>query len=285
MRLFKLMIALLVVLIAARQALTQEEVVAQAYSTVNVRSGPGTEYDIIGQLNSGDQVPITGRSDDESNWLRIHFDSREGWVAYFTVTPLDDVSGLPIVQPLPLQTATPILLPSLTPTPLTTDIFVTAFRRVNVRSGPGMEYRRTGTLEPGTTADITGRSDDNQWLQVELDGEAGWVAYFVVSVTGTLDDVPVAEALTNAATQTPPAVEIVMRYNVNLREAPVHGAPILAVVPFGTTLQAEAVVEADSAGTWLRATYDGETGWLVRSLVAVEGILDDLPVIQSETLN
>ena len=37
------------------------DIVATAYQTVNVRRGPGTQYEIIGQLDGGDTVPVLGR--------------------------------------------------------------------------------------------------------------------------------------------------------------------------------------------------------------------------------
>src|SRR5690606_78806 len=101
MRFEKFAISLFVIsiILGIHGAIAQDEIIAQAYRTVNVRNGPGTEYAIIGQLNSGTQVQITGRSDTESNWLRIEFESREGWVAYFTVSVLGNAEQLPVVTP------------------------------------------------------------------------------------------------------------------------------------------------------------------------------------------
>lgn len=279
MRFPHIVIALFATLSIAGYAVMQQEAIAQAYRTVNVRSGPGTEYDIIGQLNSGDQVPVTGRSDVESNWLRIQFEGAEGWVAYFTITPLGNVSNLPVVEPRAVQTTLPIPIPvTQTPVSPSTDTFITAFRRVNVRSGPGLEYRRIGVLEPGSTADIMSRTDDNQWMRIDFNDMEGWVAYFVISVTGELDDIPVEEVPTTAETREPPVVNITTRYNVNLRATPILGASILGVVPFRTTLQAEARYDADDTGTWLRVTYEDETGWLLSSLVIIEGRLNNVPL-------
>jgi uncharacterized protein YraI len=46
--------------------------------TLNVRSGPGTDSDVIGQLHNGDVVDITG---SEDGWYRIEFDEEVGYVA------------------------------------------------------------------------------------------------------------------------------------------------------------------------------------------------------------
>lgn len=46
--------------------------------TLNVRKGPGTDSDVIGQLHNGDIVDITGIED---GWYRIEFDEEVGYVA------------------------------------------------------------------------------------------------------------------------------------------------------------------------------------------------------------
>jgi uncharacterized protein YraI len=72
---------------------------------MNVRGGPGTFYDIIGQLFPGDVRPALGISPGRE-WIQIAFDGGIGWVYASYVS----VSGgeLQIVEPPP------------TPTPLTT---------------------------------------------------------------------------------------------------------------------------------------------------------------------
>ncbi len=273
----KLALCLITALLMTGDALAQAEIIARAYRTVNVRSGPGTQYDIIGQLNSGNEVLITGRSNDESDWLRIDFLGRDGWVAFFTVTVLGDAEVLPVVAARTVQenelrpAATPMILHALS------SVYVSAYRRVNVRSGPGSSYVSIGNLEAGSTADVTGRSEDNVWLRIDYADRDGWVAYFAVSLTGTLDAIDIVRAEPGAATEEPEAaIEIVTRYNVNLHEQPTLASPVIAIVPFDATLQA--ISRSDGAGTWLRVTYRNRTGWLLRALVTVRDPLNVLPI-------
>lgn len=72
---------------------------------MNVRSGPGTFYDIIGQLFPGDVRTALGISPGRE-WIQISFEGGIGWV----YAPYVSVSGgeLQVVEPPP------------TPTPLTT---------------------------------------------------------------------------------------------------------------------------------------------------------------------
>lgn len=58
--------------------------------SLNVRSGPGTSYSVIGSLYNGDVVTIVGNSNDSSGtkWYKINFNSGYGYVSssYITVT-------------------------------------------------------------------------------------------------------------------------------------------------------------------------------------------------------
>lgn len=271
-------IFILALLLTAGIVAAQEEVIAQAYATVNVRSGPGTQYDIIGQLTSGNEVQITGRSDAESNWLRVSFEGREGWVAYFTVVVLGNTEQLPIVAPRAAQEAAPVR-PTSTPASLqaTSALFVTAYREVNVRSGPGTEYVSIGSLQPGSSADVTGRSEDNEWLRIRYIGEEGWVAFFVVNLTGLIEEINIVQVAPNAEMEPlESTVSVVTRYNINLREEPLLDSPSLGLIPFGTRLEVDARSSEDD--TWLRVTFDGETGWIIRALVNASTDFDNLPI-------
>jgi uncharacterized protein YraI len=277
MRFAKIAAFLLTVALITGNALAQDNVIARAYRTVNVRSGPGTQYDIIGQLNSGNEVHITGRSDDESDWLRVDFQGSDGWLAYFTVTVLGDLDQLPLVSPLDDQESTPVHIVTPITLQATSSVFVTTYRRVNVRSGPGSEYLSVGNLEAGSTADVTGRSNDNEWLRIDFGDTSGWVAFFVVSLTGSLDNIEIVEVSAEALTEEPQnTLEMVTRYNTNLHEQPTLDSPILDIIPFNTPLQIDE--RSDEAGSWLHVSYNDHEGWLLRALASITGDLADLSI-------
>ena len=62
-------------------------------AAVNVRSGPGTAYGQIGQLQPGQAFAITGKS-PAGDWLQFDFNGRVGWV----LGQLVRVSGAELVQ-------------------------------------------------------------------------------------------------------------------------------------------------------------------------------------------
>ncbi len=73
---------------------------------INVRSGPGTGYQVAGSLANGETTTANGRNADLS-WLRIQIpDSNSlGWVSAPLVTPAGDVSTLDVIDPSSAETA------------------------------------------------------------------------------------------------------------------------------------------------------------------------------------
>ncbi len=72
---------------------------------INVRSGPGTTYQIAGSLATGDTTTANGRNAD-SSWLRIRIPDSDslGWVSASLVTPASDVSALTVIDPSSAET-------------------------------------------------------------------------------------------------------------------------------------------------------------------------------------
>jgi len=64
---------------------------------VNIRSGPGTGYDVIGTLNANTSRPIVGRIIDNSWWQVKLTDDRLGWVSN-TVVNVNQATSVPIIE-------------------------------------------------------------------------------------------------------------------------------------------------------------------------------------------
>ena len=59
-------------------------------SLLNVRSGPGLDYEVITMVSYGDALPILEQSEGTSEWLPVAVDDRRGWV----FAPLVRVEGI-----------------------------------------------------------------------------------------------------------------------------------------------------------------------------------------------
>jgi uncharacterized protein YraI len=84
----------------AATAPTTGGVLASATASVNMRSGPGTNYARVGGLAAGEQFNIDGR-DSTVSWVRgINGQGVVGWVsANYISLSYDQVAALPVVDP------------------------------------------------------------------------------------------------------------------------------------------------------------------------------------------
>lgn len=84
---------------------------------LNVRSGPGTDYPVIGRLPEGQSVPITGRN-SEGSWWQITFplgSNEPGWISGSDqFSRASNAEGVAVVPAPPRPTPAP---PTATPTP------------------------------------------------------------------------------------------------------------------------------------------------------------------------
>jgi heat shock protein HslJ len=100
---------------------------------VNIRSGPGTEYDVIGIMPYNTQAPIIGRSADGQWWvLNIPAaPNSQGWVAASYVRA-ENAGNAPVIlppgAPAPEPTATPVLPVE---TPVVTILFDADSKSIN----------------------------------------------------------------------------------------------------------------------------------------------------------
>jgi uncharacterized protein YraI len=105
--------------IAEAEADPNSRNVAVVQQQINVRSGPGTDFNSLGTLNPQDVVSLTGK-DPNGAWLQIEFATGpegKGWVNAAFVQA-QGVENLPIIAEsgLVLGTGTPTGIPA-TPTP------------------------------------------------------------------------------------------------------------------------------------------------------------------------
>lgn len=222
-------------------------VTATAYQTVNVRSGPDTRFEIVGQLEQGDSAPVTARESEANRWLQVALtDGASGWVASFTVIVDGDLGTLAVLD-------------EATAEPSEGSVIVIAYGRVNVRSGPSMAYDIVGQLEVDDEAQATARNNErNDWLLIENEAIVGWVAFFTVSVRGNPETLPVLVPGGNGEDFLPPSMVTVTRFNVRLRTEPERSSATVTVVPFNSNVT---LLGRTEDGSWLYVLYGETPGW------------------------
>ncbi len=85
-----------------------------ANQNVNVRSGPGTNYTLIGALSAGQSFEIIGKN-PTGDWYQFDFNGRTGWVRQDFVTVSGDSGAIKVAQNIPPP---PPTVPPPTPTPV-----------------------------------------------------------------------------------------------------------------------------------------------------------------------
>ncbi len=85
--------------------------------TVNLRSGPGTGFSILGQLIPGNALPATGRLADVS-WYTVALNGLTAWVFSEVISLNGACDGLPVVQAVPSEapTASATIQSAISPT-------------------------------------------------------------------------------------------------------------------------------------------------------------------------
>lgn len=154
---------------------------------LNVRSGPGLNFDILDRLRYGQTGRLIGRNADGS-WLKIAYSSPNptfaeptGWVLARYVWSNVSIWTLPVVD-------------SGSPPPADQLVGVVIVPRLNVRSGPGLNYAIVSWLGRGQQVQIFGRTPDAQWLKVAVGPQMkGWVYAPYVSMVGPYSSLPITQ--------------------------------------------------------------------------------------------
>ena len=90
----------------------------QTLGATNVRSGPGLEYEVIGELVYLEVRYIVGRAETAEWWLIQFNNGQFGWVADAIVLVQGYTPIVPIVEAPPLNGGTPTPGPAWNPTPI-----------------------------------------------------------------------------------------------------------------------------------------------------------------------
>lgn len=125
---------------------------------LNVRTGPGVQYDRIAQLREGTQVEIIAT---EGHWHQIRFDGGTGYVYAGYVGPAADTQRGEERESMEGTINAP---------------------RVNIRSGPSLQSMRIGSLSQGDSLEIRGA--ENGWYLFEYQGAQAYVHASLVTVAG-----------------------------------------------------------------------------------------------------
>jgi uncharacterized protein YraI len=151
---------------------------ASTDSPINVRSGPGVDYPVTGQLQPGQPVDILGRNADGTWWQVLLPNGDKGWVAVAVTDMFGPVDGVAMAANIP---SAPALDATPTPEPVR---LVINNAILSVRSGPGTNYGIIGQARNGERYGVTGKDTAGNWYEISFNGQIGWVAARYVVLEG-----------------------------------------------------------------------------------------------------
>jgi hypothetical protein len=125
-----------------------------------------------------------------------------------------------------------VALPTPTPTPTPRPYLTASQSGINLRSGPGTDYKVVGVLPQGETLEIVGRNNESTWwLIATQEGMFAWVSADLVTSTNLHNSIPVVtipSLLTWATPGAPPQEQS------SAGETQVAGVAPIPFIPTGT---------------------------------------------------
>jgi uncharacterized protein YgiM (DUF1202 family) len=249
----------------------------------NVRSGPGTDFDIVGTVDADAVVSIVAR-DESGEWFLLEDGT---WIFGALLAEVPDVPVDGAAPPAtaeegtpadPAEATPPAESPSLTSLPTIT---TTVTSDANLRLGPGTTYNVASGVTAGTVITLAGRNVTGTWYLLTT---GNWVSATLLAavpenlpivneqgviVTGPNAGQNVISSQTTPAgpvatetEPTPAAAQATTNAAANLRAGPGTTFNVVGSAPLGTQLN---IVGRNADGDWFRLS-DGS--WIFSALVA-----------------
>jgi uncharacterized protein YgiM (DUF1202 family) len=142
---------------------------------LNLRSGAGINYSVIGSGVTGTTVTATGKV--SGVWYEVKMGSKTGWMSSEYLSKIS-------VKPAPAPAPAPASASSSTGAGIQykTTIYL------NMRSGAGFNSAVIGAGPTGTIVTATGKSNGT-WLEVKMGNKTGWMSSdYLRAITGPNSD-------------------------------------------------------------------------------------------------
>jgi N-acetylmuramoyl-L-alanine amidase len=196
---------------------------------LRIRSGPGTNFKIIGYLNKGQKVSIM---DKNENWIKISSNFGAGWVSSQFLTIQNEQASSSKTSDKQNEVKTGIV---------TTD-------HLNVRNSSSLSGSILGKLSKGSVVQIY--SQKNSWIEIRFSNQKGWVSSQYI-------DMKTSQAKSGAA-NTFGIIGTVTANNLHIRSSATLNGSIIGTVSKG---QQFSILE--ETNNWARIEYNkGTFGWI-----------------------
>ena len=257
---------------AQASATQREDDPPQAISRtiVNVRTGPGVDYDLVATVPQETPARIIGLG-PQDEWYLVEIDGVDAPVWLYRdltelVGSLDGVRRIAGIEIPPLGGETAGAAP----------LAITQPALLRARSGPGAEYEVVATVPQGTSALVIGVGPQNKWYQVELDGldEPAWLHRELTELVGPPGGIrriaasEIAPPQRKTDNDTPLA--ITQPAFLSVRSGPGPQYDVVTTVPHGTRA---GIIGIDPHNSWYLVELDGldSLTWILKEVTALVG--------------
>lgn len=204
-------------------------------SSLNVRSGAGTNYSTIGSLNRNDKVDIVSKS---GVWYKIKFGRGYGYVHSDYINIVNNSTNKPSTDNTQTLNKKGIITAS----------------SLNIRSGAGTNYSRIGSLNRNSKVDIVGSS--GEWYKIKFGNGYGYAHKDYVKITNDTTNKPSINQPSNK-----PSIQnkkgIVTASNLNVRSG--AGTNFARL---GSLNKNDKVDILDTVGDWYRIKFGRDYGYV-----------------------
>lgn len=169
---------LLIIIIILMSSMTQAQtdVIVTTRQPASLRAEPNPQSERLAVIPVGISLSALNRGTG-TRWIRVEYEGRIGWVAYWLLDWQGDIFAVSEFAP---------------PRPHSeTGVYVTTNDFSSLRIGPGIHWDRITVIPPNVTLAAIGRSPSARWLQVEYEGQTGWIIYWLLTESGPVFDLPV----------------------------------------------------------------------------------------------
>ena len=225
-------------------------------NSLNVRSGAGTNYSVLGSLSNGAKVEIVGTS---GSWYKIKYGSGYGYVSkdYVTVSSSNNNSSSN-------NTTT-------TPSTSTTTGIIKVNNALNVRSGAGTSYSVIGSLKNGATVEIVETS--GSWYKIKYGSGYGYVSKDYVTVSSSSNNSSSNSGSSNSGssnnTITTPSTSttgtIKVNDTLNVRSGAGTSYSVIGSLKNGATIE---IVE--TVNSWYKIKFNNGYGYVSKDYVVLQ---------------
>lgn len=223
----------------ATVAMAEGSAKVTAQSGLNMRQGPGINYNVVTVLNNGATVNVV-TPDDGNGWTYVTSGKNAGWVA------TKYLSGSAATTQAPSWRGSAVNC--------------TVKSDANIRRGPGTDFGVLGVVPAGFTVSVDSYQDG--WASVTWGDVSGYIA------TKLLNGLPAANGGTSTAGNSTSGryegadVTCTLNSDANLRSGPATSYEVLTAVPAGFTVTVHSY-----ANGWSCVTWGDTTGYISNSLI------------------